>query len=954
MPGKAPSSRHLSAFAAWAFSFGTAVGWGSFVMPGLLFLPKAGPLGTVLGIIVGGAVMAVISWNYHYLCCRMPGDGGTFTFVTRAFGGDHGFFCAWFLGLAYVAIIWANATALTIIVRGVFGDVFRFGFRYSVAGFDVFLGDILLSTVSIVVASLICLRRRFASRVQTTLATLFAVGIAVCFVAMLARSGGGQQSAAPLFAQSGEKPLTQVLKIVALAPWLYVGFESICHVSNEFRFPLRRMFGVMSVAIAVSVVVYACLALLPVLVPVAGGSNWSDGLARMGQESGQPTFMAVRAGLGRAGMILFAATAIGAVFTNLVGNMYVASRLTVAMADAGVFPEWLGRNDGNGEPRNAILFLMGVSCLIPMLGRTAIGFIVDVATVGAVIAYAYVSAATMKRAHAACNRLTEASGACGLVLAVVICALFIVPNYFSGAMMATESYLILVLWSILGFLYYLYVLKHDRHERYGRSLVVWVALIVLILLMSHMWMRQGMYDAMTETFGSIGRFMADAPNIDDELLDDMWNAHLSQQLANANGALVRGGFIQAGLMVVTLAIMFSLFTIVRRRERRLEKDKAMAKSYFFSTVSHDIRTPLNAIIGFSEMLKAGMKTKEERDQALDSILISGKTLLGLVNDVLDLSKLESGKMKIKAEPTDCQRLMRELTDAFRVSIRKSGVELRYAEQPMPPLMLDPQRIRQIVFNLVGNAVKFTKEGFVELRAKYERTAGGNTGLFRIDVVDTGCGIGEDDLHRIGAAYVQVDSTQARNGGTGLGLAICNQLAVAMGGRMSIESELGSGSTFSIIIPGVRVANAAPAAPAAAVPSPGPRLASRADGGRLPKRMLLVDDSKLNIMVLKALLKNLGDFDIEEAMDGNDALAALRRPGAPRFDVVLTDMWMPNLDGEGLIKAIRGDPALSDMVVLAVTADVEVLGKSSEMGFNGMLLKPITPVTLEKALLEAFK
>jgi len=953
----ASSSRHISVFAAWAFAFGTAVGWGSFVMPGVVFLPLSGPLGMVLGVVAGGAVMAVIAWNYHYLVCRMPSAGGTFTYVLRTFGGDHGFFCAWFLYLSYVAIIWANATALTIVARGLFGDALRFGFHYTIEGFDVSLGDILLSSSAIVVASAICCRRRVADGVQTTLAAVFATGFVVSFVACLFCHDGGLQSMAPAFSPHGEKPLTQVLKIVALAPWLFVGFESICHLSREFSFPLKRTFGVMVAAIVASVVAYACVALLPVLSPVAGGANWVDGLARLGAADGASppaTFAVVRAVFGKAGLALFAAIAVGAVFTNLVGNMFVASRLTGAMSDVGVLPKWLGHRDGDGEPVNAIVFLAGVSCLVPLLGRTAIGFIVDVATVGSVIAYAYASAAAFRKAHAVRDRLTEVTGACGLVLSVAICALFIIPNYFSGAMMATESYLILVLWCILGFLYYLYVLKHDRHEHYGRSLVVWIGLIVLILVMSHMWMRQGMYDAMTKTFDSIGRFLTDAPNIDSEVLDDLWSEHLSHQLANANSALVRGGLTQVCLMAVTLAIMFTLFTIVRRRERRLEKEKAMAKSYFFSTVSHDIRTPLNAIIGFSEMLKAGMETKPEREQALDSILVSSKTLLGLVNDVLDLSKLESGKMKISAEPTDCSLLMRGLIDAFRASGCRPEVELRYVERPMPLLMLDPQRIRQIVFNLVGNAVKFTERGHVELRATYDRTAGGDTGLFRIDVEDTGCGIGEDDLKRIGAAYVQVDSKMSRNGGTGLGLAICRQLAFAMGGRMDIESELGSGSTFSIVIPDVRVAKSvspALASAAAANPSPAAGAALRLGERELPHRVLLVDDSKMNLLVLKAILKKMGDFEVETALDGNEALKLLTSPDAQKFDLVLTDMWMPNLDGEGLVKAIRGNPALSSIPVLAVTADVEVRDKSSEKGFDGILLKPITPATLEKALLE---
>ena len=278
-----------------------------------------------------------------------------------------------------------------------------------------------------------------------------------------------------------------------------------------------------------------------------------------------------------------------------------------------------------------------------------------------------------------------------------------------------------------------------------------------------------------------------------------WKEDLRRDLGVVRSTIIRNSVVQSGLNVLAIALMIAVYVILRRRELDMEREKAKAKSFFFSTVSHDIRTPLNAIIGFSEMLKSGFSTEEERVQAVDSIIASGKTLLGLVNDVLDLSKLESGKMEILPEPTDCAKLLREVADAFRVASAKSGVEVRCRADAMPALMLDPQRLRQIAFNLVGNAVKFTQKGFVEVRASFSK------GTLSLAVEDTGCGISEEDLGRIGSAYVQVGSSMSRNGGTGLGLAICRQLATAMGGRIDVVSKLGKGSTFTVTIPGVKVA-----------------------------------------------------------------------------------------------------------------------------------------------------
>ena len=378
-----------------------------------------------------------------------------------------------------------------------------------------------------------------------------------------------------------------------------------------------------------------------------------------------------------------------------------------------------------------------------------------------------------------------------------------------------------------------------------------------------------------------------------------------------------------------------------------------AKSLFFATVSHDIRTPLNAILGFSELLRDGCETEEERNEAIDSIMVSGKTLLGLVNDILDLSKLESGKMDIIPAPTDCPQLMRGLMETFIASADKRGLKLRCSVGKMPPLMLDQQRIRQIVFNLVGNALKFTDAGHVELRVSFDRGDDATSGVFRLDVEDTGCGIAEEDRARLASPYTQVGPQTLRNGGTGLGLAICKQLAVAMGGRLEIASTLGVGSTFSVILPDVKVAdvpNAAEQVVADDAQTEMPEVGQVA-GGRSPRRILIADDSNINMAVLTSLLRHIGDFDIVTAADGRIALDILQAPGTEPFDLVLTDIWMPNLNGEGLLKAIRANPALASLRVIAVTADVKLRGKAAEMGFDDILLKPLNAAMLSDAILD---
>ena len=977
---KSSGERHLSPLAVWALAFGCSVGWDAVVQPWTTFLPNAGPIGTMLGIFVGGIVMAVIAWNFHYMINRKPGPGGVYAYATEAFGHDHGYLCAWFLSLTYSAIVWSDTAALPIIVRYMFGDdFFNFGFRYVVAGFEVCLGDIVIGVITSVGIALLCFRRRLSCTVQTILAFLFAIGFAVCFMAAAIRHDGGLGAFAPAFSPTGGHPFVQFLSILTAAPWLFIGFETIASMSGEARFQLNKSFGIMIATLVSSVIAYVILTAIPVLVSSGDPSGWTVAVSDQGDPNVH-AFDAAGRSLGGIGTAVVCCALVGAILTNLIGNTIVASRLISAMAKDGALPRWLGEKTSDDSPRNAVIAIVSLAIIVSLFGQTAISITVDVALVGAAVAYAYTSAATLKIASHERNRLAMATGLAGLVLSLVIGVLFLLPIFSSDvAMMATESYILLLLWCIAGITLFLQVFRHDNRHRFGRSSVVWISLFVMIVLLSVIWIRQTNRETTDHALDALLRHhenhcrthveatkhihhgeSPDSSWLGEHDADD-WRAVLKTHLSKVDRTITRNNLIQAVLNVFALALMFILFRILRRRERDMEYEKAKAKSYFFSTVSHDIRTPLNAIIGFSEMLKSGFKTETEREQAIDSILVSGKTLLGLINDVLDLSKLESGKMDILPEPTDLPRLMQMVMSAFRASGAKPDLELRCRTEDMPRLMLDPQRLRQIVFNLVGNAVKFTERGHVELRASFKRAGDSVAGVLRLAVEDTGCGISEENKKQIGSAYVQLGSKLSRNGGTGLGLAICKQLVAAMGGRMEVESTLGEGSIFTIVIPNVRVASESGNDPdngksdiqakaSATAQSESSAVGSCRD--QPPdnvRRILVVDDAKMNLMVLKALLKNLGDYEIETAMDGLEAMKVLEAPDAKPFDLVLTDMWMPNMDGEGLIKAIRANPTLKSLRVIAVTADVESQGSFASLGFDGILLKPVTGEKLRKML-----
>ena len=369
-------------------------------------------------------------------------------------------------------------------------------------------------------------------------------------------------------------------------------------------------------------------------------------------------------------------------------------------------------------------------------------------------------------------------------------------------------------------------------------------------------------------------------------------------------------------------------------EKALERARAAekARSTFFSIVSHDIRTPLNAILGYTELLQYGVESPAERVEALKSIRASGTTLLQLVNDVLDLAKIDSGKMTLAPEPVKLAQLTDEVFAPFRPVAEAKGIGLVNRTEEVPTVMLDEHRFRQILFNLVGNAVKFTEKGSVTVAASYSGTN------LEVSVSDTGRGIPADMLTRILDPFVQVQDpshSADRARGTGLGLSICRRLVEMMGGELVVESELGKGATFRARIPGV------PAAGDGAERADEPGAAAGA--AALPKHVLVVDDSPVNRSVLTALLKKAGIASIDSATDGEEALMKLDSAGkaGDAYDFVFSDFWMPNMNGLELIEKLRSDPRYGTLPVFAVTADTEFRSDIRTNLFTGILLKPLT-------------
>jgi CheY-like chemotaxis protein len=271
----------------------------------------------------------------------------------------------------------------------------------------------------------------------------------------------------------------------------------------------------------------------------------------------------------------------------------------------------------------------------------------------------------------------------------------------------------------------------------------------------------------------------------------------------------------------------------------------------------------------------------------------------------------------------------EVFASFRLVASGKGIELVNRTDTVPSVLLDEHRFRQILFNLIGNAVKFTPQGSITVSASY---ADGN---LEVSVADTGCGIPADMLTHILDPFVQVqDASHSadRSRGTGLGLSICNRLVKVMGGKLTVESELGKGSKFIIRIPGIVAKDGADAGPKTA-----------AELKNLPKHVLIVDDSPVNRAVLTAFLKRAGVTAIDHAVDGVDALAKLEaaEKSGQGHDFVFSDFWMPNMNGPELVEKLRADSRFNKLPVFALTADTEFHRDARTALFTGILFKPLT-------------
>ena len=392
--------------------------------------------------------------------------------------------------------------------------------------------------------------------------------------------------------------------------------------------------------------------------------------------------------------------------------------------------------------------------------------------------------------------------------------------------------------------------------------------------------------------------------------------------------------------------------LVRVRTQELEFARAnaeaanKAKSAFLASMSHEIRTPLNAIIGMSHIIKTSGLPQEQLER-LDKVVAAGRHLLSIINDVLDLSKIEAGRMQLESVEFSVRAVFEEVAEIIGQGAADKGIDVVTDIDGSPEWVRgDPVRIRQALLNYAGNAVKFTERGRIELRANVEQQVDDEL-LIRFEVADTGVGIGQEHLEQLMSGdFVQVNpAADSAKGGSGLGLSIVRKMAQLLGGTAGAASRPGAGSTFWFTAKMQRATKISPGPAAADDDSPADRLRTAFSG----RTVLLVEDNPINLEVATHVLNAVG-LEVDQVTNGK---AAVDQVAAHAYDIVLMDVHMPVMDGLEAAREIRKIRGRERVPILAMTANVFAESKQAclDAGMNDFIGKPVDPKTLYRTLLK---
>ena len=441
----------LSPLGVWGLALGAMIGWGCFVMPGNTLLPKAGPLGASIGLILGALMIIIISFSYSYLISKYPVAGGEFVYADTAFGKTHAFLCGWFIAIAYWSLIPMNATAVGLVARYIFPGPLQTFPLYDIAGWTVYGGELIVDILAIIIIGIVNMRGVEAAGWFQTAVALGLVGCILVIGAVILAGGVDWSNLQPYFAPE-KTTLASIFTITALAPWAFVGFDCIPQASEEYAFSNKKTKTLLVSSISVAALMYMIMNIATAVV-----APWQQYII---DNKAWPTGAAVEALVGTFGLILLAIAMLCGIVSGLNAFYLAGSRLLYSMSIAEAIPSFFGKLDPKHHvPRNAIIFMMALAIIAPFFGREVLGWLVDMTAVGADMGFTYTTAAAFVMAKRAGDKKQMVVSAFGCGFAIFFICLLVLP--FAPGFLSPQAWALLFVWLGMGAIFF--AIKHKTY-----------------------------------------------------------------------------------------------------------------------------------------------------------------------------------------------------------------------------------------------------------------------------------------------------------------------------------------------------------------------------------------------------------------------------------------------------------------------------------------------------------
>ena len=784
------NKRHLSALNIWGLSLGCAVGWGAFMVPANLFIPTAGPLGTVISMGLSTVLLLIIAYNFSQLVNRYNDDGGIVAYTRNILGYDHAFLAGWILIIAYLSIMWANATATILLSRFLFGDVLAWGYMYTVAGFDINFGEILFTWMVFFVFGLFsCYGDILRKIINTCLAVLFFATVVMLFVALYIYTP--TDVFYPPF-QNVTSPAMQIFSMVMLAPWMFFGFEAVTHTRSRFNFSTRNLFPIMVASIVAGGIIYVLLAAMAVMAIPSEFSSWTSYIAQKNSLDGirgLPVFNSIYNVFGQEGLVVLFLSILAAISTSLLGLYHITGTIIQYYGAHKILPEWFSKEAKDGTPQNGIIFVMLISMLIPFLGRVSVVWLCDVITVAGAIAYGYASLCSYITARRENDQRGKWLGGIGVAVSAMFFFFPLIPGLLLGGSLETESYLMLSGWSLFGFVYYWYVFKNDEQHRFGNSTSMFIMILFLNFFSSSLWLRQRL-----EGWISI--------------IPSEWESISYSELAA--DSLVQDSMMQMLMILFILLLMADIFITIKRREKKLfqsfqhQHEINQAKNTFLGNLSHDIRIPMEAaqtsvhlalenctICAGCPEENCQRRIPDRLTDCLGKLDTHSQLLVGLIDNMLKKGSImhntHMDKIPIDSVTVDLRELLQQMKDLFSLQMQEKNLffEVYPVDLQHPMVFCDRIQLKRLLINLLSNAYEYCSAngGVMVTLVEVSSMPEGERALYgdyEFHVHDTGINIPPIIVKSLTEDYHPDYSDMS-------GLYISRSIVQSMGGTIEVDS-----------------------------------------------------------------------------------------------------------------------------------------------------------------------